>query len=186
MTLHVEPGNLRALRKRIDMTQVELSRLSGVSQSMIAKIESGSAEPSYRSMRAIEDALNTKRKRSMKKAVEIMSGDILSFTPTFPLDRAIEMMTEKGYSQAPVMRDERPVGTVTERSIMNALRKAGRKGDLTVMDAMTETLPTVPASTTVDVIFTILGTFDAVLVEDHGCIVGIITRTDLIRTRGGR
>ena len=44
-------------RKMLGLTQKELARMAGVSQSSIAKIESGKIDPSYNKVKAIFDVL---------------------------------------------------------------------------------------------------------------------------------
>ena len=48
---------VRAFRKKLDMTVVELSRLAGLSAGMLSKIERGIASPSLATLRALSTAL---------------------------------------------------------------------------------------------------------------------------------
>jgi len=57
-------------RKMLGLTQKELARMAGVSQSSIAKIESGKIDPSYNKVKAIFDVLErmeTKVNHTAKK-----------------------------------------------------------------------------------------------------------------------
>ena len=47
-----ELNEISRLRKQLGLTQAELAKLSGVSQSLIAKLEAGKIEPSYSKAKA--------------------------------------------------------------------------------------------------------------------------------------
>lgn len=49
---------VRAFRKKLDMTVVELSRLAGLSAGMLSKIERGIASPSLATLQALSSALH--------------------------------------------------------------------------------------------------------------------------------
>jgi Predicted transcriptional regulator with C-terminal CBS domains len=44
----INPRELERIRKQVGMTQKELAKLSRVSQSLIAKIERGDVDPSFK------------------------------------------------------------------------------------------------------------------------------------------
>ena len=46
---------IKILRKKLEITQNELAKKSGVSQSLIAKIESSNIDPAYSSIKKIFD-----------------------------------------------------------------------------------------------------------------------------------
>ena len=48
-----ELTRIKQMRRNLELTQTELAKLSGVSQSLIAKIERGNIEPSYTIARKI-------------------------------------------------------------------------------------------------------------------------------------
>ena len=56
---------LRKMRKNLGISQKELARISGVSQSYIARLEKGSINPTYDKVRKIFDYLN----RTGQKAI---------------------------------------------------------------------------------------------------------------------
>ncbi|MFX1508658.1 MAG: multiprotein-bridging factor 1 family protein, partial [Promethearchaeota archaeon] len=64
---------LRRMRKIIGLTQAELAQRVGISQSMIAKIENGTLNPSYNVVRRIYQILYSIEHRNQTKAYEIMS-----------------------------------------------------------------------------------------------------------------
>ena len=59
----IEPKDIAKVRRQLGLTQSQLSSVSQVSQSYIARIESGKIDPSYSKTRALSDALkNIQRK----------------------------------------------------------------------------------------------------------------------------
>ena len=61
---------LKKIRKQLDLTQHQFAKNSGVSQSMIAKIEAGKLDPTYSYVRKIEDAMSSLTKHKEKEAKE--------------------------------------------------------------------------------------------------------------------
>ena len=49
----LDPKDIAKIRKRLGMTQNQLSEISGVSQSLIAKIEANKVAPTYRIVKKI-------------------------------------------------------------------------------------------------------------------------------------
>ena len=64
--------HIRKIRKQLDMTQHALSKEIGISQSMVAKIESGRLDPTYSYVKKIEEALSRLTKHEEKEAKDIM------------------------------------------------------------------------------------------------------------------
>lgn len=55
---HAIGHEVRAFRKKLDMTIVELARLAGLSPGMLSKIENGVTSPSLATLRALSEALH--------------------------------------------------------------------------------------------------------------------------------
>jgi DNA-binding XRE family transcriptional regulator len=70
--------NLKQLRRRCDMTQIELARLSGVPRSRIQLAEAGSLELHSEEQEAIGEAL----RGGLEKTAELLAAvpDLLSMT----------------------------------------------------------------------------------------------------------
>src|SRR5674476_689619 len=91
---------IRQMRKRLNLSQRELANLAGVSQSLIAKIERGSIDPSYSNVRkilgAFEEVLRRRKVEGMKTGNQLTVGDlatrgVIHVTP----DQSIGEGTEK-------------------------------------------------------------------------------------------
>ena len=54
----IDPKQLKKIRVQLGITQSELAKAAGVSQSLIAKLESGLVDPSFSTMKAISRITN--------------------------------------------------------------------------------------------------------------------------------
>ena len=89
-------------------------------------------------------------------------------------------MDELGLTQVPVLEEGKPVGSVREN---RALAKVVRNRDLLgakVSEVMEGSFPTVDVDASSNEITRRLQTSPAVLVEEYGRIIGIITRHDAL------
>ncbi|GGF42116.1 cystathionine beta-synthase [Marmoricola endophyticus] len=116
-------------------------------------------------------------------------GDIPALVHTHPgetVAEAVQILQEYGVSQMPVVRAEPPVmaaevaGSVSERVLLDALftRRAALVD--TVEQHMSAALPTVGASVPVADAVQRLEDADALLVQEDGRPVGVLTRQDLL------
>lgn len=179
----IEPSQIATLRKRIGISQSELARRSGVSQSLIAKIEAGLLDPSYSKLKAISSALEKSNTYTGRCASEIMNREVIIVEASDKVSKAIEAMSHFGVSQLPVFAGEALVGTVSESSILDFVVRKGSGADSmqTPVDrVMSEPMPQVSPETGVDALVTLLKHFPAVLVSNKGEIRGIVTKSDLL------
>jgi predicted transcriptional regulator len=178
----LEIERIGRLRKQLSLTQKELASLSGVSQSLIAKIESGKIDPAYSKVMQILAALESRQNKGRKTAGEIMTSGIISVCPSDAIEKAVSLLRAKDISQLPVFDSGKCVGSLSDSLIVDLM--ASRGGSLKVVkvgDVMAESFPVVPASSFVDVVAGLLRYYRAVLVEKHGKISGIITKADLLK-----
>ena len=178
--MEITPESLKQVRTRSGITQKELSRLSGVSQSMIAKIESGSVQPSFKIMKDLNDALILLMKRDTDIS-KVMNPDVLVFHKRDPLKESVEKMIEAGISQVPVMDDGKVIGTLTESSMIERIWDREDKDGIMVGDVMEDPLPQLPLAASSEDAKYLLLRYQAVLVYDKGGLVGIVTKSDLIK-----
>ncbi|MGB9786682.1 MAG: CBS domain-containing protein [Infirmifilum sp.] len=178
------PEELRMLRIKAGLTQSEVARRAGVSQSLIARIEAGKVNPRVSTLIRIYSALKSFVEDELT-ACDVMSYPVVFVKPQTSLVEAAKIMWEKGFSQLPVMRDENSenVGTLFDDDILTAFMHEGdRAPQLTVADVMSDPLPIVPCGTKVRIIARMLGKgIPAVLVEQEMHVVGIITKSDIAK-----
>ncbi|MEM1657789.1 MAG: CBS domain-containing protein, partial [Candidatus Jordarchaeales archaeon] len=174
------PEDLKQARKRLGITQEELARMAGVSQSLIARIESGSVDPRLSTLRKIVNALSAFEKNKIC-ARDIMFSPVISVSSDETVRTAISLMEKNSISQLPVIDKGRLVGSISESTIMKYLSEGKDVFDKTVGEIMEESFPTVNPLTSIEVVHHLIVSGNpAVLVVDKGEVVGIITKIDLI------
>jgi predicted transcriptional regulator len=178
----LEIERIGRMRKQLGLTQKELASLAGVSQSLIAKIESGKVDPAYSKVTQILVALENRHNQGKKTAEEVMTPQIISVAPTDPLQKAIGLMRSNDLSQLPVLESGKCVGSLSDSLLVNLMESKGTGLKLLrTADVMAESYPVIPASSLVDVAVGLLQHYRAVLVEKGGKLSGIITKADLLR-----
>ncbi|MCZ4499671.1 MAG: cystathionine beta-synthase [Marmoricola sp.] len=112
--------------------------------------------------------------------------DLVHTHPNETVSEAIGILKEYGVSQMPVVRAEPPVmaaevaGSVSERALLEALFAGQAHLADKVEEHMSAPLPTIGASAGVAEAIEALGNADALLVQDDGRPVGVLTRADLL------
>jgi len=185
----LELGRISRMRKQLGLTQKQLAAMAGVSQSLIAKIESGKIDPAYSKVVEIIAALESEQNKGKKNAAQIMSPHIVCVSPSDPLTKAVSLMRSKDISQLPVLDSGKSVGSLSDRLIVELLSQhslepaAGRRKlkALKVGEVMQESFPVIPADSLVDIVADMLHHYRAVLVGRQGKLSGIITRADLFK-----
>ena len=116
-------------------------------------------------------------------------GDIPALVHTHPTEtiaEAVAILQEYGVSQMPVVRAEPPImaaevaGSVSERRLLDALYAGKARLADQVEDHMDAPLPTVGAGAGVPEAVAALRDADALLVQEDGRPVGVLTRQDLL------
>jgi len=172
-------------RRALGLTQTQLADLAGVSQSYIAKLEAKKIEPSYNKVKAILEALAELEQGRETKVNEIMSTGVVSVQRSDLVQEAARIMSDTGFSQLPVLDGDKPVGSITERTIMERMIEASREEHLAerpVTDIMEDPLPQVGEDAPVSLVANMLRVYQAVLVHRIDAITGIVTKADLLKT----
>ncbi len=173
-----EISEIKKIRKKLGLTQFDLARKSGVSQSLIAKIEAGRIDPSYSNTQKIFQALDELTKQEEKQAKDIMNKKIITVKVNDAVISVIKLMKKHGISQLPVEERGKIVGIVTEKSLIDKLGPDISK--LKVKDVMDESPPIISPDTRVEVVSNLLKHFSIVLVAEKGNYKGLISKTDLL------
>jgi len=179
--------SLAKLRKRLGLSQRELARMSGVSQSLISKIERGRINPSYEAVRRILQALEMARAERGAKllAKDICTRDVICVEASDPLSKAINLMRRHGISQLPVLRNGILIGSISESSIMRKLERI-RSTEVPVGEIMDEAFPMIPEEASLSLVRQLLQEYPAVLLQRDGRITGIVTKADLFKVLDSR
>ncbi len=178
------PEDLKRLRVASGLTQAELAKKVGVSQSLIAKIESGAIDPKISLVEKIIGALLKSKKRIGAKAIEIATKPLIYVKPDDNILKCIDLMISKGISQLPVIEENKNLGSVTESCIIKRFGSAENLENLVnekVSNIMGKAFPVIDGNSKIDEILPLLESNSAVLVAEKGKIVGIITKADILR-----
>ena len=179
-----ELSSIKRLRRALGLTQFELARLSGVSQSLVAKVESGAVDPSYSSARRVFELLEQLQKKGEKKAGDVMSQKVSHVYVSDPLSKAINLMRKLGISQMPVLDEKHSLaGSISEKSVLERLEKPEQLDTrrTLVSDLLEEPFPSVRENTPVSAVSLLLHDASAVLVVQGSKLKGIITKADLLK-----
>lgn len=178
-----EIKDLKHIRSRIGITQKDLAEKSGVSQSMIAKIESGNIDPSYSKSVKIINILNSLTNKNELKAKEVMNKKIVFVGKDEKIKDVVKKLQRHGISQLPVIENNKCIGMISESILLNALinKKITR-----VEEAMEDAPPTISKDADVKLITSLLNFYPMVLVSDKEKYVGIITKSDVLMRMYGR
>jgi predicted transcriptional regulator len=182
-------SEIKRKRKLLGLTQKELAERADVSQSLIAKIESGTINASYQLVAQIFEALAAIENRISKTAKEIMTKKVLTVKPDEKLVDATKKMKDKAISQMPVINSTGIcIGSISDNIILKIVSQSFEDQDdfefvaqKTVKNYMGEPFPVIAANTPVQVISNLLNYAPAILVSEKGKLIGIITREDLFK-----
>ncbi len=174
----IELQNIKKMRIALGLTQHQFAKIAGVSQSLIAKIESGRVDPAYSKIKQIEEALRILSSKKEQNLEEVMTKKIITAKPSQKAVEVIKIMNSKNISQVPILDGENVVGLVSEAS---ALENAERLKHCTAAEIMDEVPPIVSVNTSISIVSSLLKQSSIVLVKKKGTLVGVITKADLLR-----
>ena len=188
---------VRQMRKRLNLSQRELASLAGVSQSLIAKIERGSIDPSYSNVRkilmAFEEVLRRRKVEGMKVGAQLTVGDlatrgVVMVTPDQTISECVDKMMKGRFTQLPIMVGDKVVGGVTDDRIRDYTIEETRNGHKSydavmqtkVEEVMSEPFSILSEDTPIELASLHLQREEAVLISRKGQIVGILTSADFL------
>lgn len=168
---------IKKLRIEAGLTQKKLAELAGVSQAHVAKIEHGKVDPR---LSTINKILHVLVEGKQKKCKDIMTKGVLFARPNDSIMKISDVMIHNAISQIPIIDRNEVLGTITEETIIRNLRS--NLAEEEAKKVMDKPLPTVYEETSIDAIRPILEERQGVLVTRGKEVVGIITRSDLLKT----
>ncbi|HZX20520.1 MAG TPA: CBS domain-containing protein [archaeon] len=179
-----ELSEIKTMRKKLNITQTELAKQTGISQSLIAKTESNDIVPSYANAKKLFDYFEMLQQKHGTKASNVMTAKVISVRTDTSIKQAIKTMEKNSVSQLPVINDGMNLGMVSEKSILEKINQSGNTQELlekNVETIMEEAMPQVSEETPFDAISSLTGHNTGVLVVKKGKITGIITKSDLLK-----
>lgn len=121
------------------------------------------------------------RTDQVSRVADCMSEHVVTMRATETMDRAAQMMVERGVGSAVVMRDGAIEGIITERDVLRAVARGLVPWSTSVSDCMTVKPTTVSSLTTPGVALSMLleNGYRHLPVVDDGALVGIVSLRDL-------
>jgi predicted transcriptional regulator len=176
---------IRKRRTALGLSQKHLADSVGVSQSLIAKIESNRVHPSYEVVKRIFEYFDRIEQPKRGLAKDIETRDVVWLKKNEKIKDAAEKMRQYGFSQLPIRddREEICIGSISERQIVQGLLKELDPKvfyEKPVTEVMEEQFPVVDENIPISAVALLLQHSQAVLTARKGKIVGIITPTDLL------
>lgn len=113
---------------------------------------------------------------------QIMSRGPQLLTPETPVGRVSQMMQRTGFEGYPVVDDGKVVGLLTRRAVDRAIAHKLNLTAASLMDAGEVTVSPGDSLQSLQTLMTDSGWGQIPVVDDDGEVVGIVTRTDLLKT----
>jgi len=179
-----ELSEIKELRKRLDISQEILGKIINANQSTISRIESGKADPSYSKVKKLFEFLEherMKRKKTEKKATDIMTKAPITINYKSSIKNAVELMNRYNISQLPIIADNKNLGSITSKKIQKVIIDNHELINAEVDLIKELPFPEVEKDWDIKDISNLLTNYSAVLVKEHGKYIGIITDADLLK-----
>ncbi len=172
-------SEIKKIRKALGLTQKKLAGISGVSQSLIAKIEAGRIDPTYSKVKQIFSVLDSQKKTVETTAQTIMNTRITALGPRDTLKKASHIMKSQSISQIPVKMDRKIVGLLSETNFVDAI-KNGYSEETQIGKVMGDAPPVLTSDAGIDIISNLLRYYPLIIIEKNGNFQGIITKSDIL------
>lgn len=107
---------------------------------------------------------------------------LISATPNDRVADALAKMNELGLTQIPVLEDDHSIGSLRESRVLAKVLADRELMESPVSKVMEASVPVIDADASASEVMRQLQSSSAVLVEEYGRIIGIITRHDVLDT----
>lgn len=170
-------SHIRELLNEQEMTQKELGERAGIDASHVSKSLNNERKASYEKIHRMWEILNKERtKKDKTSADDVMVSDIEWAHPEDTVQEVGEVAWENAYTQIPVKEQGDHIGWITTEQL------AENEGDSPIRplvhdEGFTSVPPYLDAETIQGYLY---DDYRAVLVEDEGEYLGIITSYDLM------
>lgn len=180
------PEELKKLRLELNLTQHEIASRAGVSQPLIARIESGDVDPRLSTLHKIFNAFDAAKKEKIEVR-KIMHPSVVHTSSDRSIEEAARIMEEHGFSQMPVIDNGVPVGSISTDQIVRSMTDQDLKkvSHFFVKNIMGDSFPTVSPTTDANTVSRILEKNPAVIVLETGKVVGVVTKHDIMKMLRG-
>lgn len=173
---------IRKRRLALGISLGELSRAVGRSDATLSRIERGRIRPSYDLVQQILAYLEAQEGFATPRLTvgDVMTRSLVTIESSATLTTAAQRMEGGAFSQLPVVDGGKVVGSLSETALLRALGgPLARRAR--VRDVLEPAYPVLDVAFPADLLPGLLGRYPAVLVAQRGDLLGIVTKTDLIR-----
>lgn len=174
-----EIKKIKSIRKQLGLTQKDLAFRAQISQSLIAKIESGKLDPTYSKVKQIEDVIVNLIDSQALTANDIMVKKIIFCHKKEKVTAVARKLIKYNFSQMPVVEQGVVLGLVTESCVLENSQKD--MSNLLVEQIFKESPPIISLETRLPIIISLLKYYSIVLVKNKGKLEGLITRADILK-----
>lgn len=179
-------AEIKAKRKKFNISQNKLAEIYGCTQTIISRIESGDIDPPYSKVKKIFEYLESESERQKqampeRKAFEIMSKKIISLNSESKVKDAINLMSKYEISQVPIIDEDKNLGSITARKIQKLITDNPDIGNVNIMLVRELPFPEVQKDWEVKDISYLVVNYPAVLVKEYDNYIGIITNADFFK-----
>jgi len=174
----------RYLRKKAGLTQKDLAKAAGLSQSLIARIEAGDIDTKISTAQRILDvtADAAPKKQKILTLADLMTSPVEYCKSKDTIKKVAYTMESKGISQLPVMEAGRPIGSVTDTTLVKVLAKKGARSSIRkIKDVMEPSFPVLNSDEPLENAVDLLTKNSAILISRGPHIAGIMTKADALR-----
>jgi predicted transcriptional regulator len=174
---------IKKRRIYLGLSQSELAHRSGLSQSIIAKVEQAKVDPTFSTLLKIEKTLSSLEKISNRTAKDIMVREIISVSPKETVKHSLHIMRENDFSQLLVMDKKVIVGVIYESSLLGAILENESQLNKSITSFLEPAPITVPLEFPISNLSSIFQNKQnkCVLVQKGNEILGIITKSDIFK-----
>lgn len=180
--MDIEIDEVKRLRKQHNLTQTQLAKLTNISQSLIAKLESGKIDPSYTKVKKILDILHSLSIKNEPKVCDIMISKVISVSPKDNLSKAIKKMKDNEISQIPVMQNENVVGLISETTVIEQFEQGHDPRSMLIEQIMADAPPIINKKTPLKIVADLLKHSPIVVVAENGKAKGVATKADILKS----
>jgi len=155
--------------------------MCGLSQSYVNKLERGEANPGYKAVKKMFEAMKQhllKANVEKRTASDLMLGNVTFVSTHTTVEEARKLMIRTDYSQLPVIDNGIVKGSITDRRLVTL--EPSQRG-LKVGKVMEPKFPLVSPGTRLETVKHMLADVPAVLVEKGEGQYGIITKHALLK-----
>ncbi len=177
--MYYELSEIKTIRKKHNLTQSQLAKIADVSQSLIAKIEASTIDPTYSKAMKIFEALYRLENQSQPTAEKIMNKHLLFCHGNDSLKETIEKMKKFSISQLPVVENNLPIGLISEAVALDALL-THKSAAVKIKEIMIDSPPIIGKNASLQLISQLLNTYPLLIVSEKGKMLGIITKVDIL------